>query len=57
MESNSNYLFDGDVSENKKSIQINEQHFRSLHPQLPYKRDENGDIIWGDFLYWIPPAI
>ncbi|MFB4159654.1 bacterial Ig-like domain-containing protein [Geomicrobium sp. JSM 1781026] len=57
LESNSNYLFDGDVSENKKSIQINEQHFKSLHPQLPYKRDENGDIIWGDFLYWIPPAI
>ncbi|MFB5660202.1 bacterial Ig-like domain-containing protein [Alteribacillus sp. HJP-4] len=55
LESDSNYLFDGSVSANQSGVELNDDNFASLEPELPYERDENGDIIWGDFLEFIAP--
>ena len=44
------YLFDGITSQNKNGEKIEADYFVSLDAQLPYQRDETGNIIWGDFL-------
>jgi hypothetical protein len=50
LRSDKNYLFNGTVSENKAGIQLTDTRFKSLEPALPYERDEEGNIVWGDFL-------
>jgi len=45
-----NYLFDGQVSKNSVGIELKEGSFKSIEPKFPYQRDEEGNIIWGDFM-------
>jgi Cobalamin biosynthesis protein CobT (nicotinate-mononucleotide:5, 6-dimethylbenzimidazole phosphoribosyltransferase) len=44
------YMFDGTVSKNSLGEVVTDESFESLDAQLPYQRDENGNIIWGNFL-------
>ncbi len=53
--SDGNYFNDGTVSANKSGIVLDDSNFASLTPSIPYKRDEKGNIIRGDFLKFIAP--
>ena len=48
-----NYFFDGKVSKNVDGVQLTDRNFESLETDLPFTRDENGDIEWGNFLAFI----
>lgn len=50
LSSNTNYLFDGSKSVNKSGSQLTDGNFASLVPVVPYQRDADGNIIWGNFL-------
>ncbi|MBE1444736.1 bacterial Ig-like domain-containing protein [Paenibacillus sp. OAS669] len=54
--SDTNYMFDGSVSMNKSGVKLTDANFVSLQPILPYQRNANGSIIWGDFLTFISPT-
>ncbi|MDQ0300198.1 hypothetical protein J2S78_002645 [Salibacterium salarium] len=50
LESETNYLYDGSSSVNSSGVELTEEDFASTNPDFPYKRDVDGDIVWGDFL-------
>ncbi|TPE69805.1 bacterial Ig-like domain-containing protein [Halalkalibacterium halodurans] len=54
--SDRNFLFNGQYSENKNGVRLTDANFKSLEPTIPYERDDAGNIIWGDFLSFIPPG-
>ncbi|MGH2332461.1 bacterial Ig-like domain-containing protein, partial [Thermoanaerobacter mathranii] len=54
--SDNNYFYNGEVSVNKSGIVLTDSNFASLIPPEEYQRDENGNIIWGDFLKFISPV-
>ncbi|QZT33783.1 bacterial Ig-like domain-containing protein [Caldalkalibacillus thermarum TA2.A1] len=56
LEADHNFLFNGTISVNQSGVQLTDEHFASLEPILTYERDEEGNIIWGDFLKFIVPA-
>ncbi|HEX7057132.1 MAG TPA: bacterial Ig-like domain-containing protein [Bacilli bacterium] len=56
LKANNNYFFDGAKSVNLSGITLTDNNFASLTPALPYQRDENGDIIRGDFLRFLAPT-
>ncbi|GGC84045.1 hypothetical protein GCM10007216_13350 [Thalassobacillus devorans] len=45
-----NFFFDGTVSKNSSGVVLTDENFASLQPELPFDRDEEGNIILGDFL-------
>lgn len=45
-----NYLFDGSAAINKSGKRLVDASFASLAPVIPYERNTDGNIIWGDFL-------
>jgi hypothetical protein len=49
-----NFMYDGAASVNKSGIQLTDANFISLNPVTSYNRDAEGNIIWGDFLRFIP---
>ncbi|WP_173917220.1 bacterial Ig-like domain-containing protein [Halobacillus sp. Marseille-Q1614] len=49
-ESEDNFFFNGTDSVNKSGTKLTEENFVSLDPDLPFERDEEGNIITGDFL-------
>lgn len=49
-----NYMFDGTVSANKSGTKLTNDNFVSLNPVSSYTRDAEGNVIWGDFLKFIP---
>ena len=54
--SDDNYYFDGEKSVNAKGIILTDANFKSLvAPEGGYERDEEGNIIFGDFLSFIAP--
>lgn len=54
--SEDNYYFDGEKSANEKGIVLTDANFKSLMvPEAGYERDEEGNIIFGDFLSFIAP--
>ncbi|WP_435923010.1 bacterial Ig-like domain-containing protein [Paenibacillus sp. DYY-L-2] len=53
LRADNNYLFDGTNSVNKAGKALTDANFVSLTPVTDYERDENGNIIWGDFLKFI----
>lgn len=55
LKSDDNYMFNGSVSENKSGLRLTKDNFVSLTPQLPFRRDDKGNIILGDFLKFITP--
>ncbi|MGY4691570.1 bacterial Ig-like domain-containing protein [Salibacterium sp. K-3] len=55
LESDTNYLYDGEVSDNASGTELSDENFASLEPEIPYERDEEGNIIRGDFLEFIAP--
>lgn len=52
--SDQNYFFDGNRSINRLGIPLTEANFTSL-TLVPYERDEEGNIIRGSFLAFLPP--
>ncbi|WP_064504119.1 bacterial Ig-like domain-containing protein [Alkalihalobacillus trypoxylicola] len=56
-EATNNYFFNGQDSQNINGITLNDSNFKSLEEVVPYERDENGDIIWGEFLAFISPDL
>ena len=48
--SDGNFFWNGTVSQNKSGLALKDTDFASLTPQVPYARDAQGAIIWGDFL-------
>ncbi|MGI2296704.1 bacterial Ig-like domain-containing protein [Paenibacillus sp. GXUN7292] len=56
LQANNNYLFDGEVSKNKAGTILQDRHFASLIPSLPYQRAADGSIIRGSFLQFIAPG-
>lgn len=54
LKTENNYLFNGSVSENSAGHRLSADNFLSLEPQLPFERDEQGNIIIGNFLKFIP---
>ncbi|TCL71648.1 Ig-like protein group 3 [Hydrogenispora ethanolica] len=46
----SNYFWNGSASVNQSGTVLNPAIFAGLTPSLPYQRDAEGNIIWGDFL-------
>ncbi|UOQ45457.1 bacterial Ig-like domain-containing protein [Halobacillus salinarum] len=48
--SNENFFFNGQVSRNKSGRTLTENDFVSLDPNLPFEREEQGEILTGDFL-------
>ncbi|WP_240689469.1 bacterial Ig-like domain-containing protein [Ammoniphilus sp. YIM 78166] len=50
LQSDRNYMFNGTVSVNKSGVVLTDNYFISLEPVTIYARDEQGNIIWGDFL-------
>ena len=55
LQSDKNFMFDGKVSQNKSGTILTDQNFVSLEKVIPYEREDNGNIIWGDFLKFIAP--
>lgn len=55
LEAVNNYFFDGEVSRNSSGVQLSDENFESLE-FVPYERDEEGNIVWGTFLSFIPPV-
>ncbi|MFZ4452574.1 bacterial Ig-like domain-containing protein [Salibacterium aidingense] len=55
LEADHNYLFDGSVSDNASGTTLSDDNFVSLEPELPYERDDQGNIVWGDFLDFMAP--
>lgn len=49
-----NFMYDGTASVNKSGKQLTDANFASLNPVNSYTRDAEGNIIWGDFLKFIP---
>ncbi len=49
-----NFMSDGAASVNKSGKQLTDANFASLQPVTTYSRDAEGNIIWGDFLKFIP---
>lgn len=49
-----NYMYDGTVSANKSGKQLSDANFVSLTPVSVYSRDASGNVVWGDFLKFIP---
>jgi pectate disaccharide-lyase len=49
LESDKNFMFNGEVSENKSGVKLTDENFASLD-ETTFKRDGDGNIIWGDFL-------
>ncbi|WP_235848337.1 bacterial Ig-like domain-containing protein [Litchfieldia alkalitelluris] len=45
-----NYFFSGTESVNAIGTVLTDANFKSLTPVLPIERDEEGNIIWGDFV-------
>ncbi|TDG00533.1 S-layer homology domain-containing protein [Paenibacillus piri] len=56
LNSDQNYMFNGTASVNKSGVKLSDSNFVSLQPKLPYERDAEGNIIWGDFLKLISPG-
>ncbi|GAB2673148.1 bacterial Ig-like domain-containing protein [Paenibacillus thermoaerophilus] len=56
LDSDANFMFNGTESVNKSGVKLTDANFKSLVPVSEYMRDEDGNIIWGDFLKFIPPA-
>lgn len=56
LSSDKNYLFNGSVSVNKSGVKLTDANFVSLQPMIPYQRNADGSIIWGDFLKFIAPT-
>lgn len=57
LKSKDNFLFDGTRSVNAAGIALSDENFASLEPKLPFERDENGNLVLGDFLRFIAPEI
>ncbi|WP_249866429.1 bacterial Ig-like domain-containing protein [Paenibacillus konkukensis] len=55
LNSDINYMFNGTVSANQSGVVLTDANFVSLTEALPYQRDAEGNIIWGDFLKFIAP--
>jgi hypothetical protein len=53
LEANNNYLFNGSHSVNKAGKRLSDSNFKSLVPVETYQRDDEGNIIWGDFLKFV----
>nr|WP_274528681.1 bacterial Ig-like domain-containing protein [Paenibacillus piscarius] len=49
-----NFMYNGIASVNKSGKQLTDANFASLQPVTSYLRDEEGNILWGDFLKFIP---
>lgn len=49
-----NFMYNGAASVNKSGKQLTDANFVSLQPVTSYLRDEEGNIIWGEFLKFIP---
>jgi hypothetical protein len=45
-----NYFWNGTASVNSLGMVLPSSYFASLTPSLPYQRDAQGNIIWGNFL-------
>lgn len=56
LNSDTNYLFNGSKSMNKSGAQLTDANFASLVPVIPYQRDAEGNIIWGNFLKLVSPS-
>ncbi|WP_282937480.1 bacterial Ig-like domain-containing protein [Paenibacillus sp. RC67] len=56
LNSDTNYLFNGSISANKSGVKLTDANFVSLQPVVPYQRNADGSIIWGDFLKFITPT-
>ncbi|MBP1965933.1 bacterial Ig-like domain-containing protein [Paenibacillus aceris] len=56
LNSDTNYMFNGSQSINKSGVQLTDANFASLVPALPYQRDAEGNIIWGNFLKLVSPS-
>jgi hypothetical protein len=56
LNSDTNYLFNGSKSMNKFGAQLTDANFASLVPVIPYQRDAEGNIIWGNFLKLVSPS-
>ncbi|WP_153461888.1 bacterial Ig-like domain-containing protein [Sediminibacillus terrae] len=54
--SETNFFFDGAHTLNSKGVELTDDSFVSLEPELPYQRDAEGSIIKGDFLKVRIPA-
>ncbi|QTM99149.1 exopolygalacturonate lyase [Sediminibacillus dalangtanensis] len=54
--SGTNFFFDGEQTENSTGVNLTDESFVSLEPELPYQRDAEGAIIKGDFLKVQLPA-
>ncbi len=54
--SRDNFLFDGTQSVNRLGVALTDDNFASLVPVLPYERDEQGNIVWGEFLKFTAPT-
>jgi len=50
-----NYLYDGTRFANRSGTVIKESNFKSLDVPIAFARDEEGNIILGDFLSFIAP--
>lgn len=51
-----NFMYDGTRSTNKSGKELTDANFVSLIPVTTYARNTEGDVIWGDFLKFIPFA-
>ncbi|MEK4850121.1 bacterial Ig-like domain-containing protein [Paenibacillus sp. FSL H7-0756] len=49
-----NFMYNGTASVNKSGKQLTDANFVSLQPVTSYLRDAEGNIIWGEFLKFIP---
>lgn len=49
-----NFMYDGAISANKSGKQLSDANFASLTPVSFYARDAAGNVVWGDFLKFIP---
>ncbi|SFJ50444.1 Ig-like domain (group 3) [Halobacillus dabanensis] len=50
LEAEGNFFFDGTESGNNTGVTLTDENFLSLTPDLPFEREENGELIRGDFL-------
>lgn len=49
-----NFMYDGTRSANKSGKTLTAANFVSLTPVSSYARDADGNVVWGDFLKFVP---
>ncbi len=49
-----NFMYDGNQSVNTSGKALTDANFISLTPVTSYARDAEGNVVWGDFLKFVP---